>query len=59
MFSIKEEIEKLPPVIQRYCEYIAIEGMPKYKTIRAYFVVYPDKEVVYFSSDDFEVVYLK
>lgn len=33
----KEEIENLPPALQRYCEYIGIEGMPKYKAIRVYF----------------------
>ena len=33
----KEEIEKLPLALQRYCEYIGIEGMPKYMAVRTYF----------------------
>lgn len=35
--KVREETKKMPPVLQRYCEYIGIEGMPKYKAIRAYF----------------------
>lgn len=36
-FVCKEEIEQLPPALQRYCEYTGIEGMPKYMAVRADF----------------------
>ena len=33
----KEEIEKLPKPLQKYCEYIGLEGFPKYPVVNAYF----------------------
>ncbi|MDD6037439.1 MAG: hypothetical protein PUD20_01370 [bacterium] len=33
----KEEIEKLPKPLQRYCQYIGLENFPKYQVVNAFF----------------------